>query len=213
MTNINKCSNQGSVTATANENGNAAGAIGDSNDCTNEVKNFMNTADITASGSESGACGIVGISPDLKWEHDQTTIYNSVNKGIVKASGGTFAGGIAHNVIFADNVVSMGRVEGGAYLELFWLLENQTSTNLHQLRDKCADKEKDFIEKDGVYHDCNTGDKVVDALNAQATAESYGMGWLDNLDLNMSTPRSLSSSVTMSWACLFLLAASLLAHF
>ena len=223
---LDKCSNNGAVSAESYqyEFAVSSSTSASMDNTIIEVRNFMNTADITSDGNWAYACGILGIF--FEWsDKNHYTIYNSVNKGNIKAIGTeSRAFGLAYVVHQVDNVVSMGSVEAKSknqlWLDEFFQEESEYQevnyTNVYQLQDNCTITTNGFIEEGGMYKDCNTGRNVVEALNAQAQKMDDGASWLNNLGLDLPLLQSLqpssSTMSTVSWAILCLVAAALPWH-
>ena len=112
---------------------------------------------------------------------------NCVNNGTVE---GTNAYGISNAINIANNVVSMGVVNGKNVSYSFWDGYCRPEALLYGLSDTCVNCSNDVvlftINSDGRYQTLNN-DSLVALLNVEAEKKVYELRWDENLVLSVPT--------------------------
>ena len=158
--------------------------------------NYLFVLDITNSISEGSiqasktTCGMFCVDSKCNYNVN-TTVYNSINKGMVQGTSSSAAAyGITNNITTARNVVSMGSVIGSSESCSFWKVSNDVEM-FYGLKTECKKCEEDgatVFERNttnGLYTVIGSGERVDEKLNKQAKMEKYSAMW--TYDLSLST--------------------------
>ena len=147
-----------------------------------EIENSVNRGNIHGL-QQSTCCGI--FCAMLEYGEVISRVKNSVNKGRVS---GEYAYGIGNSGTYANNVVSMGILNGFTQeCYLYGSIEEvKNAYGRNETCNRCTDTVNvTLFEKNGWKYETLEGkERVEDKLNVDAEREGYGKKWTSTLDMS-----------------------------
>jgi len=161
----------------------------------------INTGNVYTStdADECATCGIV-CCYYLSSNNVIAAVENCVNYGNIK---GPYAYGITNRVEAANNIVSLGTMNGTKESYSFWKEATSLPTSLYGLNDKCKSCDGNVTlirmnDTDGHYHTVNKNEIVDTLLNEEADKQGYKMGWEKDLTLRKRVTIQIGNPVKES---------------
>ena len=188
---MNNCSNAGDIVQSSNQNGSygVGGLIGWLYGAEKTFINCENTGDVI--NYNGSACGLFCVNSA---SYNTTIVKNCVNKGSVS---GVSATGISDFVSEANNVVSLGKVNGTNITYLLWdptnnsNISRNTSYGIVEACEMCNDSYTTLHrhQQDGKFYYFLTNDegkqvRADEILNNEAESKGYKKYWSYNLEQN-----------------------------